>query len=308
MDKPSLRILAAGIGSRYGGCKQIDPVGPNGEIIIDYSIYDALRAGFGKIVMVTRPELEDPIREHLLQTLGTNLDLAFAFQNLDDLPEGFTVPAGRTKPWGTGHAIWAARHEIETSFAVINADDFYGAGSYRLLHDFLVAGKAGEFCMAGFDLTKTLSAHGSVSRGICQIDFRGYLVDVVEHSRIQPIGSCGAQSLHRNGTWRPLPSCATASMNFWGFDPSIMRHLEWQFREFLASANGDLKSEFFIPTVVDTAIKQGQIRCKVLHTLEQWFGMTYKQDRKRAALIIQNLIASEAYPRSLRDSGGEVLA
>lgn len=301
MEKPSLLILAAGIGSRYGGFKQIEPVGPNGEIIIDYSIYDALRAGFGKIIILTRPELEEPVREHIRGTLGGTVDLAFAFQSLDDLPSGFSVPVGREKPWGTGHAIWAARQVIDSPFAVINADDFYGRRSYQLLSDFLKSCQPGECAMAGFELARTLSEHGSVSRGICKVDSEGYLVEVVEHTKIERDEQGGARSLDATGNWQPLSADSVASMNLWGFEPSVMNFLEAQFRLFLEKEGNNMKSEFFIPAAVDTMIREGKTRCKVLRTDEQWFGVTYKADREQAVAAVRQLIAEGVYPQSLQN-------
>ncbi len=301
MSKPSLLVLAAGIGSRYGGFKQIDPIGPDGEIIIDYSLFDAVRAGFGKIVIVTVPELEEPIRKHFARTLGTGLDLAFAFQSLGDLPAGHSLPAGRTKPWGTGQAIWAAREVLREPFGVINADDFYGAQSYRVLAEALRgASEPGAYCMVGFELAKTLSEHGTVSRGICQVDSGGNLVEVVEHTTIEPDAAHGARTKGGNGEWQPLPADSVASMNLWGFNPSIFPHLEQQFAGFLAEHGGELKAEFFIPTVVDTLLKNGEGSCRVLHTGEQWFGMTYKEDRELASAAVRRRIDAGEYPESLR--------
>jgi MobA-like NTP transferase protein len=301
MNKPILLVLAAGIGSRYGGFKQIEPIGPGGEVILDYSIYDALRAGFGRVVIVTIPALEQPLREHFAQTLGAQLDVTFTFQSLGDLPAGFAVPEERKKPWGTAHAIWSARAAVDGPFGVINADDFYGPGSYRVLRDFLVAQQPGEYCMVGFELAKTLSAHGSVSRGICRADARGDLVDVVEHVKIEPYAATGARSMGADGEWHPLAPDSIASMNMWGFDPSMMAHLDTQFREFLGANIGNPKAEFFIPTVVDTLIKQGECRCRVLKSAEQWFGVTYKQDREQAATTVRGLVEKGVYPASLRD-------
>ncbi len=300
MSKPTLLILAAGIGSRYGGFKQIDPVGPNGEIIIDYSVYDALKAGFGKIAVVTAPELVEPIREHFAQMLGCNFPLVFAHQTLDDLPEGFTVPADRKKPWGTGHAIWAARNIVNEPFGVINADDFYGPGSYKVLAQALNNLKDGEYCMVGFELAKTLSDYGTVSRGICQVDANQYLVEVVENTSIRRDGATGAQTQLLDGTWKPLPGNSTASMNFWGFQPSLFAYLEEGFRAFLANEGKNPKAEYFIPSVVDHLIKTGKIRCKVYTSNEQWFGMTYKEDRELAAAEVKKLLAAGVYPTSLR--------
>jgi hypothetical protein len=301
--RPSLLILAAGLGSRYGGFKQVDPIGPGGEVIIDYSIFDALRAGFGKIVVLTQPKLEPMLREHFEQTLGPDRMPTFAFQNLDDLPAGFTLPADRQKPWGTAHAIWSARQELDVPFGVINADDFYGPASYQILHDALVNACPGEFCMVGFELAKTLSQHGSVSRGICQADAAGHLVNVTEHPVIEPDATHGARTQGEggpSGQWQPISPQSIASMNLWGFDPSINAHLEAQFRDFLTANSANPKSEFYIPTAVDTLIRQGIAQCKVLRSPEQWFGMTYKEDRAAAADAIRALIAQGIYPASLR--------
>ena len=300
MNKPSLLILAAGLGSRYGSFKQIDPVGPHGEILIDYSIYDALRAGFGKIVVLTQPMLEQPMREHFTQVLGADFDLVFAFQDVNDLPDGFTLPEGRQKPWGTGHAIWAARSVLDEPFGVINADDFYGPESYQILYNFLANRPDGEFCMVGFELARTLSDHGTVSRGICHENTEGYLIDVIENTKIAPDPTHGARTMSADGQWHPLPGDSIASMNLWGLDPSIMAHLERLFREFLATEREKPKSEFFIPTVLDTLIKQNVVRCKVLKSREQWFGMTYKEDRQATAIAIQELIRRGIYPHNLR--------
>lgn len=301
MSQPSLLILAAGMGSRYGGFKQIDPIGPSGEIIIDYSIYDALRAGFGKIVLVTVPALEETLREHFEKTLGEQAKkIVFAFQRLDDLPEGFALPEGRVKPWGTGHAIRAARGLVREPFGVINADDFYGPSSYRVLHDALAPGNPGEYYLVGFELAKTLSPFGSVSRGICQADAQGCLVDLVEHTTVEIDAATGARTKNASGQWEPLSPGSIASMNLWGFAPSLFGHLEEGFAAFLREQGGSPKSEFFIPTVVDTLIRSGQVRCKVLQSTEQWFGMTYQEDREEAGRRIRSLIDSGVYPRSLR--------
>jgi len=219
---------------------------------------------------------------------------------MDDLPEGFTLPAARQKPWGTAHAIWAARRELDTPFGVINADDFYGPASFQILHDALAQKTPGDCCMVGFELAKTLSRHGSVSRGICRADAGGYLSDVTEHTQIEPDDVHGARTLDAGGNWQPIAPDSITSMNLWGFDPSIQRHLEAEFRSFLARHGADLKSEFFIPSAVNTLIQSGGERCKVLKTPEQWFGMTYKEDRELAAQAVQELIAARVYPPSLR--------
>ena len=297
--KPSLLILAAGLGSRYGGFKQIDPIGPNGEIILDYSIFDAIRAGFGRVVLIARPELETPMREHFAETLGDRLDLQFVFQRMDDLPVGYELPADRQKPWGTAHAIWAAREAMPGGFGVINADDFYGPDSYRLLFQSLDGKPRGDVSLVGFELAKTLSAHGSVSRGICRVDEEGYLVDVLERTKIVPDGAGAARCEIENGSWIPLAGDAIASMNMWGFDGSVMAELERMFTEFLAENLHAPKAEFYIPSAVDALIKEGKSKCRVLRSGEQWFGMTYPEDREAVVASIRSLIDGGRYPSTL---------
>lgn len=299
MSKPALLILAAGLGSRYGGFKQIDPIGPNGEVIIDYSIFDALRAGFGRIVIVTTPALEAALREHFAKTLDENLDIVFTHQHLGDLPAGLALPAERQKPWGTAHAIWAARAELDASFGVINADDFYGPGSFRVLREFFVKSQPAEYALVGFQLAKTLSAHGSVSRGICRADAAGDLIDVIEHTKIER-ADAGARTFSSSGEWQPIAPDSITSMNMWGFDPTLFAHLDAQFREFLKSQIDNPKSEFFIPTVVDALIKQGACQCRILKTDEQWFGVTYQEDRAEAAGALRRLVERGVYPTSLK--------
>ncbi len=301
--KPSLLILAAGLGSRYGGFKQIDPIGPQGEIIIDYSIFDAVRAGFGRIVLVTVPELEPVLREHFARTLGDAVELVFVFQNLADLPAPYSLPPERKKPWGTAHAIRAAREVIDGPFGVINADDFYGPQSYRVLHDALVNPERGaDYCMVGFELAKTLSHHGTVSRGICRADGQGNLVDVVEHTVIEPDPEHPGEARSKDaaGNWQPLSGQSITSMNLWGFDASIFGYLEEGFAAFLEKGIAELKSEYFIPSVVDQLIAQGRVRCRVLRSGEQWFGMTYQEDRQLAAQAVRDLTATGVYPEALR--------
>jgi len=300
--KPSLLILAAGLGSRYGGFKQTEPLGPNGEFIIDYSIHDALRAGFGTIVIVTQPQLEEPIREHLHTQLGDGLDLRFAYQELSDLPAGFSLPASRKKPWGTAHAIRSARDVITGPFGVINADDYYGPRSYQVLAHHLHQTEADHACMVGFELTHTLSDHGSVSRGICRTDALGALIEVVEHTRIISDDLGDAHSIDTAGQRHPLPSGTIASMNMWGFDSTIFGDLEELFRDFLEVHGREEKAEFFIPSIVDELIKRGRLRCSVLHTPEQWFGVTYQEDRAAASGKIHSLIEDRTYPVSLHSS------
>jgi len=305
MTKPTLLILAAGIGSRYGGFKQIDPLGPGGEISLDYALFDAWRAGFGRAVFVIRPELEAPIREHFGDRLRGRLETAFVFQAMDDLPAGFAPPAERKKPWGTGHAIRAARAVVREPFAAINADDFYGPAAYRVMAEFFRtmpaprAGGAEPFAMVGFPVRNTLSPHGAVSRGICEVDAAGCLREVVERVKIEGDGGTGARYQDAAGGWQALPGSAVASMNFWGFTPALFPHLDALFDDFLAAHGQELKAEFFIPAVVDTLIKRGAATCQVLPTDDRWFGMTYPEDRPEVQRNIRALIAAGTYPERL---------
>jgi len=307
-QQPTLVILAAGIGSRYGGFKQIEPLGPGGEISLDYAAFDAWRAGFGRLVLIIRPELEEPLRKHLAGKLDGRMTVAFVHQELSDLPPEYSLPPERTKPWGTGHALRSVRHLLQEPFAVINADDFYGPRSYRVLAEFLRgaadSGTAGpsEFAMVGFPLAKTLSRHGTVSRGICRVDAAGFLAGVDERTRIglnagvirfQPAG----------GDWETLPGDAVASMNMWGFTPALFPVLETQFLAFLRAHGRDSKAEFFIPAAVDALLRAGSCRVRVLTTDEQWFGMTYPQDRAEVQDSIRALTARGVYPASLWGRG-----
>ncbi len=295
----TLLVLAAGLGSRYGGVKQMDPVGRHGEFVLDYSIFDALRAGFGKIVLVIRDELEAPLREHFRELDG-RVDISYVTQRLEDLPEGFACPAGRTKPWGTGHAIWTARNAIATPFAAINADDFYGARTYKALADFLASPEhaADTYALVAFRLCNTLSENGTVSRGICTATDDGYLAGVVERTSIEGAGQ-GARYKDEDGLWHGLGGQEPVSMNFWGFAPSIFTHLERQFRDFLADHGQEPKSEFYIPSVVDALIKAGTARAKMLESPERWFGMTYSGDRELVVDRIDKLTEAGLYPRKL---------
>jgi len=293
--KPTLLVLAAGIGSRYGGLKQIDPVGPHGEVILDYSVYDAVRAGFGKVVFVIRHDIEKPFREMLGHRYEARMPVAYAFQELDALPPGFTPPPGRTKPWGTAHAILVAEPFIHEPFAAINADDFYGADSYRVLACYLQSGAA-DYAMVGFTLRNTLSEHGSVARGVCRVDSTGYLQEVVELLKIFKNGT-GARYLDEAGREHRLTGDEPVSMNFWGFTPSVFGHLRQMFTEFLAQHGREEKSECLIPRVVDALVRQGRARVRVLPTTATWFGVTYREDKPAVAAAIQQLVARGEYPR-----------
>lgn len=294
-------ILAAGMGSRYGGLKQLDEIGPNGEAIIDYSLFDAIRAGFGKVVFIIRYDFEEAFKAQFNHKLQGKIEVEYAFQELTDLPEGFTVPQGREKPWGTGHAIRAARKVVSTPFAAINADDFYGAGAYETIVRFLTSEvAAGKYAMVGYRLDKTLSENGSVSRGLCIANHDGNLVDIEELTNItnEPGGifySRGEEKVALNGD-------ETVSMNFWGFHPSLFSFLEEGFVDFLKERGSELKSEFFIPAHVDGLIKSGKVEVEILSSNASWFGVTYQEDKPVVKERILQLINDGKYPSQLWNS------
>jgi len=284
--------MAAGMGSRYGGLKQIDPVGPDGETIIDYSVYDALRAGFSRLVFVIRHDIESPFREAIGSRFEKRIAVDYVFQELEKLPSGFTVPPGRTKPWGTTQAILLAEDLLLEPFAVINADDFYGAESFQIMSAFLQAGGTG-YSMVGYTLRNTLSEHGTVSRGVCDLDKNGYLRGVVELHKVAKRGN-GAQAEERALTGDEL-----ASMNFWGFTPAVFPQLRERFFAFLQRSGTELKSECYIPTTVNELVADGVARVKVLRTPSSWFGVTYQEDKPLVRASIRALVASCNYPEKL---------
>jgi dTDP-glucose pyrophosphorylase len=297
MTKPSLLVLAAGMGSRYGGLKQIDPVGPAGQTIIDYSIYDALRAGFGKLVFVIRRDLEEQFRELVGQRFEQRLPVHYVFQELADLPPGFIPPPNRTKPWGTTHAVLAGQSAIQEPFVAINADDFYGAQSFRLLAEHLSSGSA-DYAMAGFILHRTLSEFGSVARGLCELGPDGYLKSIVELTRIEHEGN-GAKNTDTANRVTRLTGEETVSMNFWGFMPTVFPALRAQFAAFLEQRSQDEKAECYIPSAVNDLMVSGQARVRVLRTEASWFGVTYREDRPRVVESIRQLVARGDYPERL---------
>ncbi len=302
---PTLCVLAAGMGSRYGGLKQIDPVGPHGETILDYSIYDALRAGFQRVVFVIRRDIEDEFRAAIGSRFEARTDVDYAFQSLDLLPAGFSVPPDRAKPWGTAHAVWAAQPVIDSPFAVINADDFYGATAYRMMCDFLTTPTndvPAHYAMIGYQLRNTLSEHGHVARGICVCDDRLNLREVTEHTRILKRDG-GAVSLDAEDGETPLSGDEWVSMNFWGFTPSVFPHLERHFSAFLKTQAQDPKAEFFIPLLIEELIKEGLAEVKVLPSNDQWFGVTYREDKPAVSAAIESLSESGTYPSPLWDVG-----
>ena len=302
--KPTLLILAAGMGSRYGSLKQMDGLGPNGEAIIDYSIYDAIRAGFGKIVFVIRHSFAEPFKEHFqAEKFGGDVKFEFVYQELEYLPEGYSVPEGRVKPWGTNHAVMMAKDVIKEPFAVINADDFYGKESYQTMADYLrsIEGTKGKYSMIGYRLENTLSDFGSVSRGVCETDSNGLLTSITERTAISRKGD--KVVFAEGDTETELDPTCPVSMNFWGFTPEYFDYSEAVFREFLdgALASGNLKAEFFIPYIVDKLIARGQASVKVLDCDAKWFGVTYKEDRPFTVEKINALISAGVYPKKIRE-------
>lgn len=297
MTPPTLLVLAAGMGNRYGGLKQIDPVGPGGEAIIDYSAFDALRAGFGKLVFVIRKDIEQPFKQFVGARFEKRVAVDYVFQDLDDLPAGFHVPAGRTKPWGTAHAVLAAAKAIHEPFAVINADDFYGAESFRLLGEHLQSGSA-EYAMVGFILRNTLSRFGSVSRGVCRVSEGGYLEEAVELTQIEADGA-HARNTDAEGKVTQLTGDEAVSMNMWGFTPQVFAQLEEHFKKFLEANALNVRSEFYIPTGINELVQAGRARVKVLRTHEPWFGVTYREDHPRVVESIGRLIRDGRYPERL---------
>ena len=294
----TLVILAAGMGSRYGGLKQIDPISDAGEFILDFSVYDAIRVGFTKVVFVIKEENLSVFRETVGRRIEGSIEVAYAFQSLTDLPEGFTCPEGRTKPFGTAHAVLAARKEICEPFAVINADDFYGREAFESIAAHLKEAKAGEYCMAGYVLANTLTENGSVSRGACEIDGDGYLVDVVERTSISPAGETAVYT--ENGESYPIPYDAIVSMNCWGFTPDVLPRIEEGFARFLRSAEGDpMKREYYLPFAVRECMEAGQCSVRVYETNAKWYGVTYSADRDSVKNGIRELISSGVYPNGL---------
>jgi UTP-glucose-1-phosphate uridylyltransferase len=296
-SKPTLLVLAAGMGSRYGGLKQIDSVGPAGGTIIDYSVFDAMRAGFGRLVFVIRKDIEAQFREVVGSRFEKRIAVDYVFQELDALPAGFSVPVGRTKPWGTTHAILMAAESIREPFAAINADDFYGQQAYSLMARHLTSGTA-DYAMVGFILRNTLSDFGTVSRGVCQTNGDHYLKSVVELTKIERAGNA-ARNIEGENKFQPLTGDEIVSMNFWGFTPDVFGRLKEGFQNFLGRSGNDLKAECYIPSTVSDLIVSGQAKLKVLRTPDSWFGVTYREDRPRVVDCIRELVNGGAYPERL---------
>ncbi len=296
--KPTLLVLAAGMGSRYGGLKQLDPMGPSGETLLDYSVFDALRAGFGRVVFVIRRDFEEQFREAVGRKFEAHTEVGYVFQDLDELPGGFRRPPTRQKPWGTGHAIWCARDTVKEPFAAINADDFYGAGAFRALAGFFAEGSA-DFAMVGYQLDRTLSEHGTVARGVC-------VTDVGNLQRIEELTGIGRTapgepitSPRPDGTTAEFTGAETVSMNFWGFTPAVFPLLEAGLGQFLSTNLDDPKAEYYIPVAVGEFIAAGQTRVHVLTTDAAWFGVTYRDDKPVVAASLARLVQAGAYPADL---------
>ena len=300
--KPTLFVLAAGMGSRYGGLKQLDGLGPHGETIMDYSIYDAIHAGFGKVVFVIRKDFEQDFREKILSKYEGHIPVEVVFQSLDALPEGYTCPADRTKPWGTNHAVLMGKDAIKEPFAVINADDFYGRNAFEVIAKELSRPRdsKGDYCMVGFRVGNTLSENGSVARGICSKDDAGHLTTVVERTEIMRVDGPICYK-DEDGSWVPVDDNTPVSMNMWGFTPDYFEHSEAYFKEFLSDQNNmeNLKAEFFIPLMVNKLICDKTATVKVLDTTSKWFGVTYSADRQSVVDKIQNLVDEGVYPAGL---------
>lgn len=326
--KPSLLIMAAGMGSRYGGLKQMEALGPSGATLLDYSVYDAIRAGFGQVVFVIRHDIEADFKKIVGKKWEARVPVRYVFQELGMVPEGFKVPAARQKPWGTGHAIWVARGAVKEPFAAINADDYYGRHSFKVLAGHLKklnpstwlragkttkldpstlysksskklrAGVCPSYSMVGFKLKNTLSEHGTVSRGVCRTTSTGLLQEVVERLKIEKDGK-KARYLEEDGSAHPLKGTETVSMNMWGFTPLLFDQLGERFERFLKERGGEEKSEFLIPRVVDQLIRDKEAKVKVLSTKDQWFGITYPEDKAKVRQSMEGLVKKGVYPEKL---------
>lgn len=302
MKKTTLVIMAAGMGSRFGGIKQLEPVGPSGEIIMDYSVHDAVEAGFSKVVFIIRRDIEKDFKEVIGNHISEKVETEYVFQDINDLPAGFEVPEERQKPWGTGHAVLAIKNVVDGPFAVINADDYYGKEAFVKVNEYLqnpeACDKKYNFCMAGFRLGNTLSENGTVTRGICEVDENNVLIDVNETFEIKQDGDvCTAE---RDGKQLTISLDQPASMNMWGFTADFIDELEKRFVTFLEGIKGnEMKAEYLLPTIVDDLIKEGSARVKVLDTKDKWFGVTYQEDKFIVKESIQKLVDAGVYPAKL---------
>ena len=301
MNNITLVIMAAGMGSRYGGLKQMDPIGPSGEVILDYSVYDAIEAGFDKVIFVIKHEIEDDFKALMQGKYEDRIKIEYAFQNIDNLPDGYSVPEGRTKPWGTGHAVLSCDGMIDGPFAVINADDYYGKETFRLIANELKNQKAdSDFCMVGFKVENTLTENGHVARGVCQTDANGCLTDIVERTKIARRDGKIMFTEDDGETWTELAEGSTVSMNCWGFSGMMMTELKNRFSAFLdKNADNPLKCEYFLPFVVDELLKEGKVSVKVMDTTEKWYGVTYKEDKAVVMDALRQKVLDGIYPEKL---------
>ena len=306
MKKPVLVVMAAGMGSRYGGLKQIDPVGSQGEAILDFSLFDAHEAGFETAVII----IKEAIREDFMATVGKRLEkcpleIRYAYQEIHKIPAGFVIPEGRTKPWGTCHAVLCAKDTIDGApFAVINADDYYGKSAFKVIYDYLCTAKDGEFydyCMVGYQLGNTVTDHGSVARGVCEVTGDGYLADVIERTKIEKYAG-GIHFTEDDGaSWTDVPAEATVSMNMWGYTPSFLQEIDDRMAEFLSTAvpANPQKAEFYLPKLVSILLQQKKATVKVLHSADKWFGVTYAADKPQVVAALQAMTAEGKYPDGL---------
>lgn len=305
MKKPVLVVMAAGMGSRYGGLKQIDPIDEYGNIIMDFSIYDAIQAGFRKVVFIIKKENEESFRQAIGDRIAKQVETAYVFQDLNNLPDGFTVPADRIKPWGTGHAVLSCIGTVDGPFAVINADDYYGSKAFKLAYDFLANaqedGEKYQYMMVGYQLEKTLTENGHVARGVCVTDADGHLVKINERTHIEKRGDDTAYTEDDGKTWTVIPQGSTVSMNMWGFTESILEELHARFRAFLDEnlEKNPLKCEYFLPFVVDELLLEDRATVQVLKTDDRWYGVTYKEDKPQVVAAIRALKEQGLYPQKL---------
>ena len=303
-EKPTLIIMAAGMGSRYGGLKQVDRITDAGEIILDFSLYDAMMAGFGRAVFVIKEEHRDLFRELVDDRAGRFMKIEYAYQKLDDIPEGVKIPEGRKKPWGTGHAVLACRHLIKGPFAVINADDYYGPGGFAAVYDYLAGHEDGDmydYCMVGYQLKNTVTENGHVARGVCEADEKGHLRKVTERTKIMRRDGAIAYTEDDGESWTELDENTIVSMNFWGFSHSMMKELENGLPEFFEKEvpKNPLKSEYYLPAAADRLIQEGKARVKILTSRDRWYGVTYKEDREDVKNALESMKDKGMYPEKL---------
>ncbi len=304
MNKPVLVVMAAGMGSRYGGMKQIDPVGPNGQVIMDYSLYDARRAGFETVVFVIKHEIEDAFKAAIGDRVSKVMQVHYAFQQLDELPAGYTIPEGRAKPWGTCHAVLAAKPFIDGPFAVVNADDYYGPEAFRVMYEYLATHSDGEYydyCMVSYLLQNTVSENGSVARGVCQANPDGTLHSVTERTRIETYAGGIHYTEDGGESWTDLPGETPVSMNLWGFGKSFLEEADRRFAGWLDEnlAKNPLKCEYFLPLVVTELLEEGKARVQLLHSADKWYGVTYREDKPVVVDAIARMTREGLYPEDL---------